>query len=99
MFTYGHRPQQATNIFSLAGCLAVTGRIDPAAVLVGWAESIYTLYAAQALLTLSADAAAAISALLRPCDSQYVALKARGAAMSDEEVLRYAEEQLTSLPK
>jgi hypothetical protein len=106
-FIYGDRPQQATQIWHVAGSLAATGQSEPAAVLMGWAESVLAasehnagegagpggLFSFGLLSTEAISALAELPAKLG--DEGYASLAATGAAMSDDEALRYANEHLS----
>jgi predicted ATPase/class 3 adenylate cyclase len=106
-FIYGDRPQQATQIWHVAGSLAATGKSEPAAVLMGWAESVLAASEHNAgegvgpggVVNFGLLSTAAISALAElPAtlgDEGYASLSATGASMSDDEVLRYANEHLS----
>jgi hypothetical protein len=105
-FIYGDRPQQATQIWHVAGSLAASGHSEPAAVLMGWADFVLAASKDNAgqgvgpggLVNFGLLSAAAISALAElPAklgDEQYSSLAATGAAMSDDEALHYANEQV-----
>jgi hypothetical protein len=107
-FSYGDRAQQATQIWHVAGSLAAMGESEPAAVLMGWAELVLAASEDDAgegggpggLVNFGLLGAAAIAALAElPAEldaDRYTSLAAIGAAMSDDEVLRYADEHTLS---
>jgi hypothetical protein len=102
-FIYGDRPQQATQIWHVAGSLAAIGESEPAAALMGWAELVLATSEHDAgqgggpggLFNFGLLSAAATSALAelpgKLGAERYTSLAAMGAAMSDDEVLRYAD--------
>jgi hypothetical protein len=107
-FSYGDRAQQATQIWHVAGSLAAMGESEPAAVLMGWAELVLAASEDDAgegggpggLVNFGLLGGAATAALAElPAKlgaDRYTSLAAIGAAMSDDAVLRYAEDHTLS---
>jgi hypothetical protein len=103
-FVYGHRQLMAANLWLVAASLASMDLPEPAAVLMGWVESV--LAAGQeggqgigpgGVLNwnLPADGVARLDALAATLGAErYAALTRAGSEMSDEDVLRLAVEHI-----
>jgi predicted ATPase/tetratricopeptide (TPR) repeat protein len=92
-FRDGLRDTLAWSLWGVAGSVAATGRPEPAAVLKGWVESLLGPDDDLLNLHLHPQAAEALSALAGQLGKErFAQLEQTGADMSDEGVLRYAEE-------
>ena len=92
----GRRDQQANNLGYMASSLLAAGRPEPAAVLLGWVTRFFH----SSYLPPSSvfwDAARPLEGLPTELgEDRYTVLTAMGAAMTDEEALRYAEQHAIS---
>jgi predicted ATPase len=92
-FRYGRREQQATSLFGVAAALAVLGYPEPAAVTLGWAQSVLVSHDPLGDFNLTEDLTAALADLPDTLgDDRYASLRAQGAAMTAEQILEYAHE-------
>jgi predicted ATPase/class 3 adenylate cyclase len=100
-FRYGRREQQANFLNFIAAQLAVQGRHEPAAVMQGWAQSVLGPVGLISTLNLPDEAADAYLRLPEDLGDDYAAPYGRGAAMTAEEILEYAHDQinLTNAPR
>jgi hypothetical protein len=94
----GRREQLAVQLLGVAGCLAAQGRTEPAATLWGYSEVLLGTHDPLGYLNFARETLQALADLPTdlgsgPCAS----LKERGASMSDDEALLYAEDLMTRL--
>ena len=95
-FRYGRREQQATSLSGVAASLAALGQGEPAAVILGWVESILGSLEAMLSLNPGSEAGAVAARLTEDLgDDRYASLHTQGAAMTAEEILQYAHKHAT----
>ena len=91
-FRYGRREQQATSLSGVAASLAALGQGEPAAVILGWVESILGSLEAMQSLNPGWEAGAVAARLPEDLgDDRYASLHSQGAAMTAEEILQSAQ--------
>jgi predicted ATPase/class 3 adenylate cyclase len=94
-FRYGRREQQATGLIGLAVSLAAQSQAEPAAVVLGWAESLLgpvdTIVGG---FNRDDDPWQALVRLPEDLGDNYASRHAQGAAMTAEEILEYAHDQI-----
>jgi predicted ATPase/class 3 adenylate cyclase len=91
---YGRREQQAAASVGFAASLAAKEENAPAAVVSGWVESMLG-HIFLVGYDPGSDAGQALRRLPQELGDDYAPLHARGAAMTADEVIRYAEEHAT----
>ena len=92
-FRYARREQQATTLSGVAASLASLGRGEPAAVILGWVESILGSLEAMLSLNPGSEAGAVAARLTEELgDDRYASLHSQGAAMTAEAILQFAHE-------
>ena len=97
-FRYGRREQQSNSIYSAAAFLAVQGHDEPAAVLLGWVQSVTGPVDSITNVSLTNDVLEALTRLADNLGDDYASLRAQGAAMTAEDVLEYAHDQINGAP-
>src|SRR5207302_11175042 len=86
----GHRSYQGLCVGASAAELAAAGRGETAATLVGWVRSVVGDYHGYALTARELDeAVVALPSTLG--EQRHAELTAQGAAMDDDEILRFAD--------
>ena len=93
----GHIDHQAVQLFCVAAELAALGSAEPAAVLIGWAETIIPIQAENWKTQVGEDAATAVTSLPGQLGAErYESLLTIGRGMSETEIIRYAAQHLPS---
>jgi predicted ATPase len=94
-YQYGRQESQGIMLANLAGSLAAQGRLEPAAVLVGWVESVlpWASAAPASLYFTTLDRINQLPDVIGAARS--ATLHASGAAMSAAEILSYVERILS----
>jgi predicted ATPase/class 3 adenylate cyclase len=101
-FQYGRREQQATSLVGVAGSLAAQRQGEPAAaVVLGWVESLLGALHEIVGFTHHDGPWPALLRLPEDLGDDYASLHDQGAAMTAEEILEYAHDQirLTNAPQ
>jgi len=98
-FRYGRREQQANALFFVAASLSAQRHHEPAAVVLGWMQSVLGPGDSVANMSLSDVALGALARLPEHLgDARYASLYAEGAVMTAEQILEYAHEQTEHSP-
>ncbi len=96
-FHDGHIDHQAVQLFCVAAELAALGSAEPAAVLIGWVETIIPGQAESWKTQVGEDAAAALTSLPGELGSErYESLLSMGRGIGEIEIIRYAAQHLPS---
>jgi hypothetical protein len=96
-YRYGRREQQAIGLVGFAGSLAAQRQAEPAAVALGWAESL--LGPVDTIAGFSNrldDWWRSLVRLPEELGDKYASLHGQGAAMTAEEILEYAHDQMNA---
>jgi hypothetical protein len=102
---YGHRLQQAAQLWPVAGSLAALGQLEAAAVIMGWVDAVVDASGFDAgrgtgpggmvNYFMNVGAVTALDSLADNLGAdRYAALAAEGRELRDDDVMRYAAEQV-----
>jgi hypothetical protein len=93
----GHIDHLAVQLFCVAAELAALGSAEPAAVLIGWAETIIPGLSESWKTQVGEDAATAVTNLPGELGAErYESLLTIGRGISEIEIIRYAAQHLPS---
>ena len=91
----GDRSQQAICMWAVAAALARSGRLEAAAIVVGWTRSVLGAFRGFGLAQPLNESVDSLPELLPA--ARYSELTARGAAMDHDEILHFARSEVDYL--